>query len=82
MQAVTECAERPGEQPRRGAGDAQPGRRETAHVWTLYRHLVERIGERPTLIGRDDNIRAFDVLREARERAQAQLDAVAVEAIR
>ena len=44
VQAVTECAERPGEQPRRGASDAQPGRRETSHVWTLYRHLVERIG--------------------------------------
>ena len=31
-------------------------------VWGLYRHLVERIGARPTLIERDGNVPAFDSL--------------------
>ena len=31
-------------------------------VWGLYRHLVERIGARPTLIERDGNVPAFDEL--------------------
>ena len=31
-------------------------------VWGLYRHLVERIGARPTLIERDGNVPAFDAL--------------------
>lgn len=31
-------------------------------VWALYRHLVERIGTRPTLIERDGNVPAFDEL--------------------
>jgi uncharacterized protein (UPF0276 family) len=38
-------------------------------VWSLYRRLVERVGARPTLIERDDDIPAFDVL--MRERDQA-----------
>jgi len=31
-------------------------------VWALYRHLVERIGTRPTLIERDGNVPAFGEL--------------------
>lgn len=31
-------------------------------VWDLYQHLIERIGARPTLIERDDNIPAFNEL--------------------
>ncbi|MEO7336604.1 MAG: DUF692 family multinuclear iron-containing protein, partial [Caldimonas sp.] len=31
-------------------------------VWGLYRHLVERIGARPTLIERDGNVPAFGEL--------------------
>lgn len=31
-------------------------------VWALYRRLVARIGPRPTLIERDDNLPAFDEL--------------------
>jgi uncharacterized protein (UPF0276 family) len=31
-------------------------------VWHLYRHLIDRIGARPTLIERDGNVPAFDVL--------------------
>ncbi len=31
-------------------------------VWGLYRHLVERIGARPTLVERDGNVPAFDAL--------------------
>jgi len=31
-------------------------------VWDLYRHLIERIGARPTLIERDGNVPAFDAL--------------------
>lgn len=31
-------------------------------VWTLYRQLLERIGPAPTLIERDNNIPAFEVL--------------------
>lgn len=45
-------------------------------VWALYRHVIERIGARPTLIERDDNIPAFDVLLDERARAQSMLDAV------
>jgi len=41
-------------------------------VWSLYSELIERIGARPTLIERDDNLPAFDELLNERERA-AQL---------
>jgi uncharacterized protein (UPF0276 family) len=39
-------------------------------VWALYQRLIARIGPRPTLIERDDNIPAFDVLIAEREIAQ------------
>lgn len=42
-------------------------------VWRLYEHLIDRIGPRPTLIERDGNVPAFDVLMAERERAQALL---------
>jgi hypothetical protein len=41
-------------------------------VWALYARLIERIGPRPTLIERDDNIPSFEALMAERERA-AQL---------
>lgn len=44
-------------------------------VWALYERLVARIGPRPTLIERDDDIPAFDVLMGERDRAQAILHA-------
>ena len=34
----------------------------SAEVWTLYERLIRRIGPRPTLIERDDNLPAFDTL--------------------
>jgi hypothetical protein len=46
-------------------------------VWALYRRLVARIGPRPTLIERDDNIPAFDELLSERNRAEAVLQAPA-----
>ena len=33
-----------------------------SEVWSLYRHLVERIGAKPTLIERDGNVPPFDEL--------------------
>lgn len=42
-------------------------------VWALYRRLVDRIGPRPTLIERDDDIPAFAVLMAERDRAHAEL---------
>src|SRR5450830_430592 len=39
-------------------------------VWRLYRHLIARIGERPTLIERDDKIPAFAELLTERNKAQ------------
>ncbi|HEU4624484.1 MAG TPA: DUF692 domain-containing protein [Steroidobacteraceae bacterium] len=45
----------------------------TEPVWHLYTALIERIGPRPTLIERDDNLPAFDELMEERERAHAAL---------
>lgn len=39
-------------------------------VWALYERLLARIGPRPTLIERDDNLPAFEAL--LAERAQAQ----------
>ncbi|XXE66946.1 DUF692 domain-containing protein [Pseudomonas sp. R1-7] len=43
-------------------------------VWLLYRRVIERIGMRPTLIERDDNIPGFDVLLAERARAQMLLN--------
>jgi len=40
----------------------------------LYRHLIERIGRRPTLIERDDKLPAFETLLAERTRAQQVLD--------
>jgi uncharacterized protein len=42
-------------------------------VWALYAELVARIGPRPTLIERDDEIPAFDVLMAERDHAHAIL---------
>ena len=46
-------------------------------VWRLYERLIARIGPRPTLIERDDNLPAFDVLQLERRRAEAVLRAPA-----
>lgn len=45
-------------------------------VWALYRRLIRRIGPRPTLIERDDDIPAFKVLMAERDRAAAELSAL------
>ena len=42
-------------------------------VWRLYERLIARIGPRPTLIERDDNIPAFETLQFERRRAEAVL---------
>lgn len=42
-------------------------------VWALYRRLIDRIGPRPTLIERDDDVPAFAVLMAERDRAQTEL---------
>ncbi|MFZ0267660.1 DUF692 domain-containing protein [Caulobacter sp.] len=42
-------------------------------VWALYRRLIDRVGPRPTLIERDDDIPAFDVLMAERNRAHGLL---------
>ncbi|WP_304186312.1 DUF692 domain-containing protein [Phenylobacterium aquaticum] len=44
-------------------------------VWALFERLVDRIGPRPTLIERDDNIPAFAELLAERDRAHAMLRA-------
>ncbi|HEV2530711.1 DUF692 domain-containing protein [Phenylobacterium sp.] len=44
-----------------------------AAVWRLYERLIGRIGPRPTLIERDDNLPAFAELMAERARAQAIL---------
>ncbi len=46
-------------------------------VWRLYRHFLERAGARPTLIERDGNVPAFDVLMAERMQAHAALRCVA-----
>ena len=46
-------------------------------VWGLYRHLVERIGARPTLIERDGNVPAFDSLLAECQLAATELRRVA-----
>lgn len=38
-------------------------------VWALYRRLIARIGQRPTLIERDANLPEFDVLLQERQTA-------------
>ncbi len=43
-------------------------------VWALYRRVIARIGPRPTLIERDDNIPPFEALLAERERAQTILE--------
>lgn len=45
----------------------------SAAVWALYERLIRRIGARPTLIERDDNLPAFDELLAERDRAAAVL---------
>jgi hypothetical protein len=44
-------------------------------VWTLYRRLITRVGPRPTLIERDDNIPSFRELMGERGRAHRILSA-------
>ncbi|ALL14579.1 DUF692 domain-containing protein [Caulobacter henricii] len=44
-------------------------------VWTLFERLIDRIGPRPTLIERDDDVPAFAVLMAERARAQVLLEA-------
>lgn len=44
-------------------------------VWALYERLIARIGARPTLIERDDNLPDFEVLFAEREQAHALLRA-------
>ena len=43
-------------------------------VWALYEKLIRRIGPRPTLIERDDNLPAFEVLLAERDRAATVLE--------
>ncbi|WP_297513367.1 DUF692 domain-containing protein [uncultured Caulobacter sp.] len=45
-------------------------------VWALYRRLIGRIGPRPTLIERDDDIPDFATLMAERDRAAAELAAL------
>jgi uncharacterized protein len=44
-------------------------------VWALYRRLITRVGARPTLIERDDNLPSFDGLLQERSHAVRILDA-------
>lgn len=46
----------------------------TAAVWALYQRLIERIGARPTLIERDDQLPSFAELLDERDCAQRLLD--------
>lgn len=48
-------------------------------VWQLYERLVRRIGSRPTLIERDDNIPKFDTLLFEQARAQSFLNDAIIE---
>ena len=45
-------------------------------VWALYRRRIRRGGPRPTLIERDDDIPAFQVLMAERDRAASELAAL------
>jgi uncharacterized protein len=47
----------------------------SAPVWQLYERLIERVGPRPTLIERDDELPAFEVLLAERDRADCLLRA-------
>ena len=49
-------------------------------VWALYARLVERIGPRPTLIERDDNLPGFAALMAEREQAAALMASASMEA--
>jgi uncharacterized protein (UPF0276 family) len=49
-------------------------------VWALYERAVRRIGPRPTLIERDDNLPGFAALQAERGRALAMLSAPVAEA--
>jgi uncharacterized protein (UPF0276 family) len=40
-------------------------------VWQLYQHLISRIGARPTLIERDDQLPTYDALQAEADRARA-----------
>jgi uncharacterized protein (UPF0276 family) len=42
-------------------------------VWTLYQRLIDRVGPRPTLIERDDDIPTFETLMAERDRAHGML---------
>jgi uncharacterized protein (UPF0276 family) len=44
-------------------------------VWQAYRHAIERLGPRPTLIEWDTDVPALDVLLDEAARAQAVVDA-------
>lgn len=46
-------------------------------VWDLYVRTIARIGPRPTLIERDDDIPAFDVLMAERDRAAELMGSIA-----
>jgi uncharacterized protein (UPF0276 family) len=48
-------------------------------VWALYAQLIERIGARPTLIERDDNLPTFDELLLERNRAAEVLQFIPVQ---
>jgi uncharacterized protein (UPF0276 family) len=45
-------------------------------VWALYRRLIRRVGPRPTLIERDDDIPTFATLMAERDRAAGELAAL------
>ncbi len=45
-------------------------------VWALYQRVIERSGPVPTLIERDDQLPAFDVLRDERALAHTALEAL------
>jgi uncharacterized protein (UPF0276 family) len=49
-------------------------------VWALYKRVVDRIGVRPTLIERDDNLPEFGVLLDEREIAECLMHASRVKA--
>ena len=49
-------------------------------VWALYERVVARIGARPTLIERDDNVPAFDALLAERTRAHLTINTLGVPA--
>ena len=46
-------------------------------VWTLFERLIARIGLRPALIERDENVPAFEELLRERDHAHARLQPLA-----